>query len=155
MENNKIAIYSNSASRIGVNVPALNFKRQWLQKGSKVMVEREMFDELLQDNGFRYMIENGMLYIKELDVLIENGLEDEGATEPVRTKILTDNEMDRMMNRMPMFEFRTSLEELSIENARALAEYAIEHKITNFDKCEALKAKTGRDILMAVRNAAD
>lgn len=80
MENNKIAIYSNSASRIGVNVPALNFKRQWLQKGSKVMVEREMFDELLYDNGFRYMIENGMLYIKELDVLIENGLEDEGAT---------------------------------------------------------------------------
>ena len=59
------------------------------------------------------------------------------------------------MNRMPMFEFRTSVEELSIENARALADYAIEHKITNFDKCEVLKAKTGKDILMAVRNAAD
>lgn len=155
MENNKIAIYSNSASRIGVNVPALNFRRQWLQKGSKVMVEREMFDELLYDNGFRYMIENGMLYIKELEVLIENGLEDEGATEPVRTKILTDNEMDRLMNRVPFYEFKIMIEDLSIENARALAEYAIEHKNTNFDKCEALKAKTGRDILMAVRNAAD
>ena len=59
------------------------------------------------------------------------------------------------MNRVPFYEFKIMIEDLSIENARALAEYAIEHKNTNFDKCEALKAKTGRDILMAVRNAAD
>ena len=147
----KIRVISKHQGPISVNIPDLRFKREWPNKGSSISIERETLEEMMYDNGFKYMIDTGMLYIEDLEVKKELGLEPEDATEPVNIIVLSDNDMKRMMTAMPQFEFDAKLKTLNYEQMLALADFAIKNELGDFGKCDAIKKACGKDILTAIK----
>lgn len=147
----KIRVISKHQGPISVNIPDLRFKREWPNKGSSILIERETLEEMMYDNGFKYMIDTGMLYIEDLEVKKELGLEPEDATEPVNIIVLSDNDMKRMMTAMPQFEFDAKLKTLNYEQMLALADFAIKNELGDFGKCDAIKKACGKDILTAIK----
>ena len=149
MEN--ISVISKHQGPISVNIPDLSFKREWPNKGASVLIEKETLEEMMYDSGFKYMIDTGMLYIEDLEVKKELGLEPEDATEPVNIIVLNDNDMKRMMTAMPQFEFDAKLKTLNYEQMLALADFAIKNELGDFGKCDAIKKACGKDILTAIK----
>lgn len=147
----KIRVISKHQGPVSVNIPDLRFKREWSNKGSSIPIERETLEEMMYDNGFKYMIDTGMLYIEDLEVKKELGLEPEDATEPVNIIVLSDNDMKRMMTAMPQFEFDAKLKTLNYEQMLALADFAIKNELGDFGKCDAIKKACGKDILTAIK----
>lgn len=147
----KIRVISKHQGPISVNIPDLRFKREWPNKGSSIPIERETLEEMMYDSGFKYMIDTGMLYIEDLEVKKELGLEPEDATEPVNIIVLNDNDMKRMMTAMPQFEFDAKLKTLNYEQMLALADFAIKNELGDFGKCDAIKKACGKDILTAIK----
>lgn len=147
----KIRVVSKHQGPISVNISDLRFKREWPNKGASIPIEREALEEMMYDSGFKYMIDTGMLYIEDLEVKKELGLEPEDATEPVNIIVLSDNDMKRMMTAMPQFEFDAKLKTLNYEQMLALADFAIKNELGDFGKCDAIKKACGKDILTAIR----
>ena len=147
----KIRVISMHQGPVSVNIPDLRFKREWPNKGSSIPIERETLEEMMYDSGFKYMIDTGMLYIEDLEVKKELGLEPEDATEPVNIIVLSDNDMKRMMTAMPQFEFDAKLKTLNYEQMLALADFAIKNELGDFGKCDAIKKACGKDILTAIK----
>lgn len=147
----KIRVISKHQGPVSVNIPDLRFKREWPNKGSSIPIERETLEEMMYDSGFKYMIDTGMLYIEDLEVKKELGLEPEDATEPVNIIVLSDNDMKRMMTAMPQFEFDAKLKTLNYEQMLALADFAIKNELGDFGKCNAIKKACGKDILTAIK----
>ena len=147
----KIRVISKHQGPISVNIPDLRFKREWPNKGSSILIEKETLEEMMYDSGFKYMIDTGMLYIEDLEVKKELGLEPEDATEPVNIIVLSDNDMKRMMTAMPQFEFDAKLKTLNYEQMLALADFAIKNELGDFGKCDAIKKACGKDILTAIK----
>ena len=147
----KIRVISKHQGPVSVNIPDLRFKREWPNKGSSIPIERETLEEMMYDSGFKYMIDTGMLYIEDLEVKKELGLEPEDATEPVNIIVLNDNDMKRMMTAMPQFEFDAKLKTLNYEQMLSLADFAIKNELGDFGKCDAIKKACGKDILTAIK----
>ena len=147
----KIRVISKHQGPISVNISDLRFKREWPNKGASVLIEKETLEEMMYDSGFKYMIDTGMLYIENLEVKKELGLEPEDATEPVNIIVLSDNDMKRMMTAMPQFEFDAKLKTLNYEQMLALADFAIKNELGDFGKCDAIKKACGKDILTAIK----
>lgn len=147
----KIRVISKHQGPISVNISDLRFKREWPNKGASVLIEKEALEEMMYDSGFKYMIDTGMLYIEDLEVKKELGLEPEDATEPVNIIVLSDNDMKRMMTAMPQFEFDAKLKTLNYEQMLALADFAIKNELGDFGKCDAVKKACGKDILTAIK----
>ena len=147
----KIRVISKHQGPVSVNIPDLSFKREWPNKGASVLIEKETLEEMMYDSGFKYMIDTGMLYIEDLEVKKELGLEPEDATEPVNIIVLSDNDMKRMMTAMPQFEFDAKLKTLNYEQMLALADFAIKNELGDFGKCDAIKKACGKDILTAIK----
>ena len=147
----KSRVISKHQGPISVNISDLRFKREWPNKGASVLIEKETLEEMMYDSGFKYMIDTGMLYIEDLEVKKELGLEPEDATEPVNIIVLSDNDMKRMMTAMPQFEFDAKLKTLNYEQMLALADFAIKNELGDFGKCDAIKKACGKDILTAIK----
>ena len=147
----KIRVISKHQGPISVNISDLRFKREWPNKGASVLIEKETLEEMMYDSGFKYMIDTGMLYIEDLEVKKELGLEPEDATEPVNIIVLNDNDMKRMMTAMPQFEFDAKLKTLNYEQMLALADFAIKNELGDFGKCDAIRKVCGKDILTAIK----
>ena len=147
----KIRVISKHQGPVSVNISDLRFKREWPNKGASVLIEKETLEEMMYDSGFKYMIDTGMLYIEDLEVKKELGLEPEDATEPVNIIVLNDNDMKRMMTAMPQFEFDAKLKTLNYEQMLALADFAIRNELGDFGKCDAIKKACGKDILTAIK----
>ena len=148
---NRVNVINKINSRVGVNVPELRFSREWLAEGQVIPIERETLDELMYDPGFKYMIDTGILYIEDMDVKKELGLEPEDATEPENIIVLDDKERRRYMVVLTIDEFKEKVDKLSFEQVCALADYAIEHKLMNLEKSKYLKAKCGKDTIRAIQ----
>ena len=151
MEKDKVKITSMTRGLVSVNVPSASFYREWLNRGAVVMVERDKLDELMYDVGFKYMIDTGMLYIEDLEVKKELGIEPEDATEPVNVIVLSDEDKKRYMTTMSLKEFKTQIEKIKIEQLNALVDYAVANRYADFDKAKVLQKITGRDIIQTIR----
>jgi hypothetical protein len=63
MDGKKIKVISQVDGTVGVQLPNLNFSREWLTKGQVVMFPSEIMEEAMYDPGFKSMIDQGILYI--------------------------------------------------------------------------------------------
>lgn len=151
MEQEKVKVVSTVKSRLGVTVPEMRFSRQWLKKGSAVMIEKNTLEELMYDSGFKYMIDTGMLYIEDMEVKKDLGLEPEDAKVPVNIIVLSDKEMRHYMVTMPIAEFKEKVAELKYEQLQTLVDFAIEHRLGDIDKSNYIKQLCGKDIVRAIQ----
>lgn len=146
----KINITNTTASRIGVVVPSISFRRDFMP-GQSFPVEEKQIEELMYDPGFRYMIETGMLYIEDMDIKHELGIEPEDADEPVNIIVLSDKERRYYMINLSLENFQQKVDQLGYEQIQQLADYAVANRLADFDKCKYLKEKCGRDVIQAIR----
>ena len=155
MENKQVMITNTIKSRVGINVPDLLLKRVWEKKGVKKPIDFETLQQAFYDPSVEYLLKEGILYIEDMDVKIALGLEEEGAKAP-NIIVLSDAELNRYLTVMPVFEFKGKIKNLGREQIQALVDYAIEHELTDYEKCEILKEITQTDIIRAVQlNRAD
>ena len=153
MKENMVMIVSKSDRTLVANIPELRFNRTWTKRGMKIPVEKDVFEQAYYSPGFAYLIDNGLLFVEDMEVKKDLGIEPEEATEPVNILDLTDTLMARMIKAMPMDELKKTVAKLSAPQREDLAEYAIEHNDSlNMSKIDFLSQVTGRDILTAIKN---
>ena len=147
----KVKITSTVNHAVGVYNQELHFNRTWQNAGITIPVEFETLQELMFDEGFKYMIDTGMLYIEDMKVKQELGIEPEGVTEPVNVIALTDKERRNYMIALPIDEFKEKIKALSYEQVKLLADYAIKNRLADFEKCKVIKEACGRDIIKSIQ----
>lgn len=153
MKENTVLLTSKSDSTLVVNIPELRISRTWTQRGMKLPMEKEILEQAIYDAGFAYLINNGLLFIDEMEIKKDLGIEPPDATEPVNVLDLTEALMNRMIKAMPAEELKKTLAKLSEAQRDDVAQYAIEHNSElNMSKVEILSNFTGKDILTAIRN---
>ena len=156
MENKKIIVTSTSRSRVGINIPELHFKRVWEKRNSKIAIDFSTLQEMIYDPGVHYLFEQGILYIDDMDAKIELGLEDEGTKEPTKVIKLEEAQLKRALGPMILADFKKFFSGLTEEQKFQVAEYAIEHELSDFSKQEVIKEGTGIYVLSAIQlNRAD
>lgn len=150
MDNSKVAVVSTVNGTIGIYSPEYGFKKDWAKKGQKIMIDKELLENLMYDNGVEYMFQTGMLYIEDMEVKKEMGLEPEDATEPVNIIVLSDKDMRRYLTVMPVAEFKQKIATLSTEQKKNLVDFAVENEIMNIEKSEILKEATSLDSIKMI-----
>ena len=143
MENRKVTIESLSTGRVGIDIPELHLRRRWEKKGAKTTIDLDTLKEAIYYKGVSNLFTDGFLKI-------ELGLEPEGATEPENIIILNDAQRQRLLTVAPIRDLKEMLGKISYEQAQELTEYAIDHEITDINRCEVLKTATGVDVIKAV-----
>ena len=147
----KITIISTTAGRIMVTLPDIRFNREWPRAGSKVVVDKDVLEEMMFDQGTKYLFDTGMLYIEDMKVKQELGLEPEDAEEPVNIIVLKADQKKRALTHMPGFEFKELLSTLSSEQKHDLVNYAIDNDIIpDMEKVNLLQEATHVDLLNAI-----
>lgn len=136
---------------VGVVVPELNFRRDWMGKEQKIAIDENLLKELMFDPGFHNMVMQGILYIEEMDVKKELGIEPFDAEEPVNVIVLTDAEREKYLTVYTLKNFKDKVSKLNQTQLNELADYAISKKIIDVEKCKVIKQLCGRDILQAIR----
>lgn len=153
MENKQVTLTSTVEAVVGIDVPDLHLKRLWERKGAKKKIPFDVLQEAFYDPSVEYLLREGILYIDDLDVKIALGLEDEDAKEPgaqLKIQLLKDEEINRILTVMPIYEFKEKIKSLTKEQVQAIITYAIEHEVTSYEKCEFLKEFAGIDIIKTV-----
>ena len=124
-----------------------------MSAGAVVSVERSLLEDMMYDIGFKNMINMGMLYIEDMTAKKKLGIEPEDATEPVNVIVLSDIEKKKYLKDYSTEKFKENIKKLSREQILDLADYAIEHKIADFDKAEVITKLCGKDIIQGIKMA--
>lgn len=150
MENRKVDIVSTVDAVVTVESPQLRFNRTWERRGTVRPIELDVLKELVYETGFWNMLIGGILYIPDMEVKKELGLEPEDAEEPQNVIILTDAQKKRYLTVMPQSEFEANCAKLTKTELNNLVDYAIQNEIINYDKATYLKNITERDIIKSI-----
>ena len=147
----KINVTSLAIGEVSVFQPSIPFKASWPSKGSTRQIDEEVLEQLMYTSGFEYMINNGILYIEDMNVKKKLGIEPEDAVTPVNVIVLTDADKHKYMVNYDLNKFKEQVKKLGYEQVRDLAEFAIQNKLADFEKCEFIKEICGKDIIQAIR----
>ena len=148
MELTKGTVTNTTNHSVLIQLPDIKFRRTW-QKDSSIKVDIEVLREAIYDTGFKAFIDEGVLFIEEKEIRVELGLEEEDAEKPFIT-ILKPMQMTRLIKSATIDEFKTTLKEITKEQALTLVDMAIKDKTISMDKLMALKDKTGIDVVKAI-----
>lgn len=151
MEKEMVTVISTVNGTVGIYLPDLRFKREWTKKGQRQRIDKELLQDIMYDSGSEYMFRTGMLYIEDMDVKKEIGLEPEDAEIPVNIIVLDDKQMQRYLTVMPLHEFKENVKKLSIEQVKNLVDYAVEKESITFDKSEYLEKITGLNAMSMIQ----
>ncbi len=151
MDNTKVAVVSTVNGTVGIYSPEYNFKKDWTKKGQKILIDKELLENLMYDNGVEYMFSTGMLYIEDMEVKKELGIEPEDATEPINVIVLSDKDMRRYWTVLPVAEFKQKIAALSREQKKNLVDFAVENEIMNLEKSEIMKQAIDMDAIQMIQ----
>ena len=147
----KVKVINMVNHQVHVGSDELRFSRTWPRKDAVVQIDTDVLSELMYDPGFEYMIRTGILYIEDLDVKKDLGLEPEEAEEPQNIIVLNDAQRKEYMIKLPVAEFDEKVRKLGIEQQKALVDFAIKNRYGDFEKSKIMKELTGRDIVKAIQ----
>lgn len=147
----RVKVISTLKNRVTVNVPDIRFSRTWASAGMAINIDRDTLNDLMYDPGFANMVKMGILYIEDMEVKKELGLEPEDATEPVNLILLTDKEKRYYLTELSLVGFKDKVKKLSKNQIEELADYAIQNKIVDMDKCKVIQEACGRDVVRAIQ----
>ena len=146
----KIKVISQYNGRCGIDNADLRISRRWPARGSHVMFDKDVLEELMYDPAFKNMIEEGYLYIEDLNVKKELGIEAEDATTPTII-YLSDKELERFWKIIPLNQFKIETKKLTKVQIDSLADYAIKNGAAgSIEKANYLTEISGRNILKGI-----
>ena len=146
----KIKVISAYNGRCGIDNADLHISRRWPGIGSVVTFTKEQIEELQFDAAFMNMVREGKLYIEDMDVKKEIGVEPEDAEKP--TIILLDEKaLKRFWKDMPLSQFKVEIKSLTNEQVKSLAQYAIRHGDEgSIEKANYLTKISGYQVLKGI-----
>lgn len=150
-ENRMVAVKSMVNARVSVKDPTYGVNRRWDRKGQQITLPYSVVEGMLWQDGFRHLIEGGILYIDSLKDKQDLGLEPEDVKEPVNIIVLTEIQMKNLLTTTPFIVFKKELQMLTRTQIDNLIEYAIKNQLIDIQKCSFLKKLTGRDIISAIK----
>lgn len=146
----KIKVISEFNGRCVIENADLRISRVWPARGSVVTFTKEQIEELMFDPAFSNMVKEGYLYIEDLEVKKEVGVEPEDATEET-TILLDEKQLRRFWKDMPLAQFKVEVKNLKKVQIDSLAEYAIQHGDEgSIDKANYLTKISGYQILKGI-----
>jgi len=152
MEDKKVTVVNMVDAQVGIKNPDFRFQANWPKKGSKVRIDKQMLDDLMYEDGVRYLFDNGILYIDDMQDKIDLGLEDEGTTEPTKIIVWTEEDMKKYLTVKPMYEFKAAFDKLSRDQQQEVARYMVANELVgSLEKAEYVQKKTEIDVISAVR----
>lgn len=151
MEKEMVTVISTVNGVVGIYLPDLRFKKEWTRKGQRQKIDKDLLQDIMYDPGSEYMFRTGMLYIEDMDIKKEIGLEPEEAIEPVNIIVLDEKQLNRYLTVMPLHEFKENVKKLSIEQAKNLVDYAVQKETITFDKAEFLEKVTGLNAMSMIQ----
>lgn len=152
----KVDLVNTLDSVVEINLKDPLINRRWDRKGVVRQIEWGVLKEAFYDTGVQNMIVMGILYIPNMEVKIELGLEPPEAVEPVNIIVLNDTEKRRYLTVMTFKEFEAAVAKLGNEEIKNLADYAIENNLMDIDKDSLIKKRIGVDVIKAITlNKAD
>ena len=145
----KIKVISEFNGRCVIENADLRISRVWPARGSVITFTKEQIEELMFDPAFSNMVKEGYLYIEDLEVKKEVGIEPEDATE--ETAILLDEkQLKRFWKDMPLAQFKIETKNLKKVQLDSLAEYAIREGGGSIEKANYLSKISGYKILKGI-----
>ena len=146
----KIKVISAFDGRCGIDNSDLHISRRWPARGSVVTLDREILEELMYDDAFKNMVEDGTLYIEDMEVKKDLGIEPEDAKTPTII-YLSDKELERYWKIMPLAQFKVEINKLKKAQVDSLVDYAIKHgEDGSITKANFLTELTGRNVLKGI-----
>ena len=146
----KVKIISAFDGRCGIDNSDLRVSRRWAGRGAAVTLDKEVVEELMYDDAFRNMINDGTLYIEDLQVKKDLGIEPEDATKPTII-YLGEKELESYWKNMPLAQFKLEVKNLTNAQLQSLATYAVKHGDEgSIQKANYLTEITGRNILKGI-----
>lgn len=137
-------------AQISVKDPAVGVNRKWQRRGQSLPVPFEQVEQLLWTDGFRRMIDQGILYIESMKDKQDLGLEPMEATKPENIIALSEQQIKSLLTEAPFTVFKKEISQLPDTQIDSVIDYAISHQIVDTAKCQVLKDITKRDILGAI-----
>jgi len=146
----KIKVINAARGRCVVNNRDLGIRRVWQARGDVVTFTKEQLESLMYDPAFSNMVKEGYLYIDDMEVKKDIGVEPEDAKAP--TIILMDEkQLKRFWRDMPLPQFRLELRSLTRQQIMSLADYAIQHgEEGSIEKANYLSKLSERNILKGI-----
>lgn len=150
METRMVKLRSTVAKTTEIYAPAYGIKREFPGKGVVQMLPFETVEQLLQDNGFQYMIKTGQLYIDDMQTKIDLGLESPDAKAPTNIKVLTPEQILTLLKVRSLDDFKKEMDTVSLEQVNEVVKYAVEHNLIDNDKVNYLKERSGKDVIAMI-----
>ena len=146
----KVKIISSFDGRCGIDNSDLHISRRWPARGASVMLDKSIVEELMYDDAFKNMIEDGTLYIEDMELKKELGIEPEDAVTPTII-YLGDKELERFWKNMPIAQFKVETQKLKKAQIDSLVDYAITHGDDgSIPKANFLTEISGRNVLKGI-----
>lgn len=146
----QVILKSAVEGSVSVNYPQYGVNRKWNKIGQPMSMPYEVVEQCLWENGFRRMIESGILYIENMQDKIDLGLEPYDATEPTNIIVFNENEMKELWKTATLDEFKEKVLSAPRTQVDSLITYAIKNEIVEMDKVNFIKKLTGKDVLASV-----
>lgn len=105
--------------------------------------------------GFKNMIRSGILYIDNMQDKIDLQLEDPDTKAPTKIRVLTDEQILTLLKVKSYEDFVKELATVSLDQANAVVNYAVENSIVDNRKVDYLKEITGRDVVKIIAHKRD
>ena len=148
----KIKVINMADSRVVVVAPEIPYKAVWVGKEAVCAIKFDILEQLMYREGFNNMVQQGILYIEDMDAKKALGIEPEDAKEPVNMIILTDTEKSKLLGSgITLNTFKKRIEELNHEQVLQLADYAIKNELGDFNKSEVIRKACGKDVMQAIK----
>lgn len=152
MENKKVVVVNMVDAQVGIKNPDFRYQANWPMKGSKVRIDKELLDDLMYEEGVKYLFDNGILYIDDMQDKIDLGLEEEGTIEPTNIVVWDEATIKKYITVKPLHEFKTDFDKLSRDQQEEVARYMVKNElIGSLEKAEYVQKKTEIDVISAVR----
>lgn len=146
----KVKVISTVDGRCGIDNMDLHISRRWPGRGSSVLFTKEQIEELMYDAAFSNMVREGKLYIEDMELKKELGIEPEDAEKPTLI-LLDEKELARFWKNLPFAQFKVETKTLTREQLKSLAEYAIRHgEDGDIKKANYLSELSGYDVLKGI-----
>ena len=145
--NDKVMI----TSMVGGTISAASLEhRVWNKKGQKLPVSKDVLREAIYEPGIEYMFKKGILYIDDMEMKIELGLEAPGTTTPTEVLPVDDKYLNRVLKLMPISEMKAAIDKMSIVQKQELVDYASKQNDIQLDRLAIVSDKCGVDILKTI-----
>lgn len=135
---------------VGITLPEFGVNRTWQKKGQSYAFPFDTVRDMLWDEGFKNMIDRGMLYIENMQDKIDLGLEMEGTVEPENIIALTDEQIKKLLTTASFEDFKEMVDRINGTQVVNIANYAILNEIVDSAKCDYIYKVVRIDIIKAI-----